>query len=176
MSTANHDLFSESELRVLLDREEQASWPLTVVATSEDGSVSVLDFTVSVSDVNEFRVEEVLDLNPAANSIPENAANGTPVGITGFGVDADATNNGVTYSLFNTRGGRFTIHPTTGVVTVANGALIDREANASWPITILATSQDGSIGVQEFTITIQDVDEYNVLTPQLVETILPEAE
>jgi len=146
----------------ILDREVQAVWSITVLATSQDGSVSVKEFTVELVDVDEFNVGKVFDLDPAPSTVVENAPNGTPVGITGFGIDLDATNNTVTYSLWNTRAGRFAIDPTTGVVTVANGALIDREAQGTWSITILATSSDGSIGVKEFAIAVQDVDEYNV--------------
>jgi hypothetical protein len=146
----------------ILDREVQASWTITVLATSQDGSVSVKDFTVDLADVNEFKVGKVFDLNSAPDTVIENAPDGTAVGITGFGIDLDATNSAVTYSLWNTRGGRFAINPTTGVVTVANGSLLDREVQGTWTITVLATSQDGSISVRDFTITLQDVDEFNV--------------
>jgi len=146
----------------LLDREVAASWPITVLATSEDGSVSVKTFTIAIADVDEFNVSQVLDLDPAPERVLENAANGTPVGITGFGIDLDATNSGVTYSLFDTRGGRFAIDAATGVVTVGNGALLNREVVASWPITVLATSADGSVSVKTFTIELRDVDEFEV--------------
>ena len=45
----------------------------------------------------------------------------------------------VTYSLTDDAGGRFAIHPTTGVVTVANGALLNYETAASHGITVKAT-------------------------------------
>ena len=38
-----------------------------------------------------------------------------------FATDADATNNAITYSLDDNAGGRFAIHATSGVVTVADG-------------------------------------------------------
>jgi len=145
----------------LLNREAFASWFVTVIATSQDGSKSVKEFVVQISDVSEFKVGAISDVNPGANSIPENCPPGTLVGITAFATDLDATNNAITYSLINDRGGRFAIHPTTGVVT-ANGNLIDREVAGSWAITVLATSQDGSINVKEFIVQIQDVDESNV--------------
>lgn len=145
-----------------LDREEAKSWTITVVATSQDGSSSTKDFTINLLDVDEHHVGGVTDSNLAPNSVSENAARGTLVGLTGLAADLDATNSAVTYSLFNDRGGRFAINATTGVVTVANGALLDREAAASWTITILATGQDGSISAQDFTIHVLDVDEYKV--------------
>lgn len=145
-----------------LDREAAASWTITVRATSEDGSTSTKDFAIQLLDVDEFDVGEVTDRNAAANSVAENAANGTVVGLTAFGADLDATNSGITYSLWSTLGGRFAIDPKTGVVKVANGSKLDRESAASWLLTVVATSQDGSVGVKEFTIQILDVDEFNI--------------
>jgi hypothetical protein len=137
-----------------LDREAHASWTITVLATSQDGSISVKDFTIELVDVNEFKVGPVFDLDPAPTSVVENAPAGTPVGITAFGIDLDATNSAVTYSLWDTRAGRFAIHSTTGVVTIANGSLLNRESQGVWTITILATSQDGSVSVKDFTIQV----------------------
>jgi hypothetical protein len=109
--------------------------------------------------VDEFDVGQVFDLDPAANSVVENAAIGTAVGITGFGIDLDSTNNSITYSLTESAGGRFAIHPSTGVVSVANGSLLDREAASAWSITIQAASADGSRSSKVFWITLLDVED-----------------
>ncbi len=86
---------------------------------------------------------------------------GTLVNITAAASDADATTNTITYSLQDNDGGRFAIDANTGVVTVAGA--IDREADgASRNITVRATSSDGSFTDQVFTITINDVDEFDV--------------
>src|SRR6185436_2752250 len=78
--------------------------------------------------------------------------------------DADATTNGVTYSLVDNAGGKFAIHATTGVVTVAGA--IDREAvGASLDIVVRATSADGSTADKTFTIAINDVDDNPVVGP-----------
>jgi hypothetical protein len=146
----------------LLDFEAATSHSITVLATSSDGSTSSRSFTVNVTDVNEFPVGAVSDLNAATNTVAENAANGTAVGITARAVDADGSNNTVTYTLSDNAGGRFTISATTGVVTVANGSLLNHEAATSHSITVVATSSDGSTSNQSFTISIADVDEFNV--------------
>ena len=73
----------------------------------------------------------VIDSNAIANAVAENAANGTVVNITANATDADATNNTITYSLTDDAGGRFTIDANTGIVTVADGTLLNREAAAS---------------------------------------------
>ena len=124
----------------LLDRELAASHNITVRATSSDGSFNTAVMTINVNDVDEFDVGAVTDSDAAANAVNENAANGTVVGVTALASDADATNNTITYTLDDNAGGRFAIDGSTGVVTVANGTLLDRELAASHNITVRATS------------------------------------
>ncbi len=143
----------------LLNYEAATSHSITIRATSADASFSTQSFTINLTDVNEAAVGAVSDNDGASNYVLENASNGTTVGITGLASDPDGTDV-VTYSLDNNAGGRFTIDPNTGVVTV-NGA-IDREATASYNITIRATSTDTSFTTQTFTINIGDEDEFNV--------------
>ncbi len=146
----------------LIDRESASQWQVLVQATSQDGSTSFQNFVINVLDVNEFAVSQIFDTNPAANTVPENSPNGTPVGITAKAFDNDATNNQVTYSLHTNGGGRFAIDPVTGEITVANSALLDREQAATWLITVRATSQDGSSSFKEFAINLTDVDEFDI--------------
>ncbi len=97
-----------------------------------------------------------------SNAVDENAANGTVVGVTALASDADATSNTITYTLDDNAGGRFAIDGSTGVVTVADGTLLDRESAASHNITVRATSSDGSFNTASMTININDVDEFDV--------------
>ncbi|MFN6205762.1 MAG: cadherin repeat domain-containing protein, partial [Planctomycetota bacterium] len=92
----------------------------------------------------------------------ENTANGTAVGITASASDADATTNTITYTLDNNAVGRFAINSSTGVVTVANSSLLNYEVATSHSITVRATSADGSWSTQSFTISLTDVDEFDV--------------
>ncbi|RCW63014.1 cadherin domain-containing protein, partial [Pseudorhodoferax soli] len=142
----------------LLNYETAASHGITVMATSSDGTTSSANFTIALTDVNEQPVGAVTDVNAAANQVPENAANGTVVGITAQAIDPDGTAT-VSYSLSNDAGGRFTIDTNTGVVTVANVNLLDYEAASSHGITVLATSSDGSTSSANFTIALTDVNE-----------------
>ncbi len=128
----------------LLDREAAASHNITVRATSSDGSFNTAGMTINLNDVDEFDVGVVTDSDAATNAVDENAANGTVVGVTALASDADATNNTITYTLDDDAGGRFTIDGSTGVVTVADGTLLDREAAASHNITVRA-SNDATI-------------------------------
>ena len=135
----------------VLDREAAASHNITVRATSADGSFSTQSFTINIDDVDEFDVGPITDVNGAPNQVNLNAVAGTPVGITAFAVDNDATNNAITYTLANDAGGRFAIHPITGVITVV-GSLT--AGTASYDIVVRATSLDGSSALQAFTIAV----------------------
>ena len=81
------------------------------------------------------------------------------MGVTAFASDDDATNNQVTYSLDYTANGRFTINPITGVVTVANSAMLDREIAASYDLIVRATSADGSFSTRLFTVNVIEVND-----------------
>ncbi len=149
----------------VLDRESLGGTrSITVRSTSQDGSFADSLFTIQLNDIDEFDVGTVSDSNSGGNRVADNAALGTLVGITASAQDGDATNNGVSFSLFDDDGGRFAIDANTGVVTV-NGA-IDREADGpSRTITVRATSQDGSTQDQIFSIAIDDIDEFDVTAP-----------
>ncbi|MFO0923543.1 MAG: cadherin repeat domain-containing protein [Pirellulales bacterium] len=147
----------------LLNREANASHTITVRATSTDGSYTDQNFTIAINDVDEFDVGTVADTNATTNAVNENASIGTVVGITASASDADATTNTITYSLFNNDGGRFAIDANTGIVTVA-GAINRETDGASRTITVRATSADGSYTDQNFSIGINDVDEFDVGT------------
>ena len=88
----------------------------------------------------------ISDTNGTINAVNENAANGTTVGVTAFASDADATTNTITYTLDDDAGGRFAIDGVTGVVTVADGTLLNREAAALHNITVRATSSATAAG------------------------------
>ncbi len=66
----------------LLNFEVQTQYLVTVRADSSDGTFSTADFNIQVTDVNEFNVGPITDIDPAVNQVVENAATGTPVGIT----------------------------------------------------------------------------------------------
>ena len=146
-----------------IDREtDGASRSITVRASSSDTSFTDQVFVIAVNDIDEFDVGPISDSDASGNAVNENAANGTVVGVTALAADADATNNAITYTLDDNAGGRFAIDGSTGVVTVADGTLLDRESAASHNITVRATSSDGSFNTQLMTINVIDVDEFDV--------------
>ena len=87
-------------------------------------------------------------------AVDENSANTTPVGtVSGGGTD------GISYSLFDDAGGRFVINSGSGAVTVANGTLLNHEANDSHNITVRATDNAGNTTDTVLAVTINDVNE-----------------
>jgi Glycosyl hydrolase catalytic core/GEVED domain/Ricin-type beta-trefoil lectin domain-like/Cadherin domain len=106
--------------------------------------------------------EPISDIGPVADSstvvdqVPENSANGTVVGITASAIDSDPGQT-VSYSLTDNAQGRFVVHSTTGVVTVAG--TLNFETATSHSITVQAASSDGTTSSAVFTINVTDVNE-----------------
>src|SRR5262249_13752305 len=92
-----------------------------------------------------------IDSDSTVNSVVEGAASGTAVGITAQ--STDTMGRTLTYSLTNDDGGRFAIGPTSGVVTVANGSLLQ---TSQGPQTIAVQSSDGVGGTatSDFTVVV----------------------
>jgi hypothetical protein len=149
---------SSESIAALADGRLVATW------NNGFGSGEVYVRLFDVPYVDQFDVTVPVDTDADANAVAENAAAGTVAGLAAFAVDADSSNNAVTYTLTGNPGGLFAIDPTTGIVTLA--AAIDRETvGPSVDIEVTATSQDGSAATQTFTIAIGDVDEHDVSAP-----------
>ncbi len=127
-----------------------------LISNDHGGSGSAQAFDGSTT--SEAAVGAVSDTNGAANSVAENAANGTTVGITALASDAGSS-DAVTYSLSDNASGRFAIDANSGVVTVADASLLDYETQTSHTIEVTATSTDGSASIQSFTVNLIDVTE-----------------
>ncbi|MFB9978584.1 beta strand repeat-containing protein [Mesorhizobium kowhaii] len=142
-----------------LDYETRGSLQIIVDATDGIGHVTET-FTIAILDGNDAPSAPT-DSNAAANTVAEGAANGTTVGITAAATDPNSDT--LTYSLVYDAGGRFTIDATTGVVTVANGSLLDYETAQSHQITVRAS--DGQFWKDQiFTIGVTNVSDNPVLT------------
>ena len=144
----------------LLDAEAATAHRITVLATSADGSSQTLQFVLTVRDLDEFDVTTPADADPAVDSVAETAPVGSSVGLTVAAVDADLGNNGITYSLLDDAEGRFTIGPSSGVVSLLR--TLDAETALSHSIQVQARSTDGSVSTQRFTVSVQDVNELPV--------------
>ncbi len=131
---------------------------ITVRATSVDGSYSEQTFTIAITDVDEFDTSSPIDVDVAANSVAENSASGTIVGITALSVDADATNNTITMQLSDARWSLYNSF-TNGCRDGRGWFTIELREASSHSITVRATSSDGSIAFQTLNIAITDVNE-----------------
>jgi hypothetical protein len=143
-----------------LDFEAQNAFDVTVQvddATIPGAPDDNTPFTLSISDVNEFDVGVVSDVDPQGNEVREDAGNGAPVNITASAHDADATNNAITYSLVDDAGGRFTIDANSGVVSVV--VELDAEVATIHVITVRALSADGSRSEGSFLVHVLDMND-----------------
>ena len=146
----------------LLDRETSASHSIIIRATSTDSSFSTQTFIVNLGDVDEFDVSPITDSNLSIDGVNENAVNGTTVGVTANAFDSDVSSNTITWSLDDNAGGRFAINSTSGIVTVANGTLLDAETATSHTIVVRATSADSSFATRSFVIAVNDLNEFGI--------------
>ncbi|WP_315981328.1 cadherin repeat domain-containing protein [Aliamphritea spongicola] len=129
---------------------------MLVRAVSADGSSVENEFNIIISDVDEVvPVSAIEDNNTAENTVDENSAIGTAVGITATATAGQ--DDKVTYSLLDDAGGRFAIDPETGEITVAGP--LDYEAYESHTVRVLATASNGTTSEEEFTVTVSDLDE-----------------
>ncbi|MET3666561.1 cadherin domain-containing protein [Caulobacter sp. 1776] len=93
------------------------------------------------------------DSDAAANTVAEDAANGTAVvGLALSAVDPDV-GQVLTYSLLDDAGGRFAIDPATGVVTVADASKLSFETATSHQITV-QVSDGTATSSANFTIEV----------------------
>ncbi|MFO1185001.1 MAG: cadherin domain-containing protein [Bauldia sp.] len=130
-----------------LNFEAGSTVVLTVKVTDSGGQTYTQDVTVTITDV---APSTPTDNNATVNKVTEGAATGTLVGITAAA--SDVNGGTITYSLSDNAGGRFAINSASGVVTVADGTIIDF-ADGSYNITVVAS--DGTeTSSQTFTIAV----------------------
>lgn len=142
--------------------------PLTGQLTVVDSAAfeyteSVLNLAVRVTDSagNSATNNTAITINQVASipvlpaysvQIPEHSANGT---LTNTEVATDRDGKAITYSITGGNGlGGFTIDPTTGIVTVANGTVLDFFDNPNFTLTIRATASNGSFAENVLIISL----------------------
>lgn len=154
------ELVNDNEIRVAdntdLDFETNTSLVIHVTVTDDDGNSFDDDVTITVTNVN----EPPTDFTLSANTVDENAANGTVIGSFST-TDVDVGDTFVyTFDTGGDAGGRFAI--VGNELRVANSALLDFETNPSHPIAVIVTDNGGVNGnsiTRQFTINLNDVAE-----------------
>jgi VCBS repeat-containing protein len=132
------------------------SFGYTIVDSA--GATATAVATLTIAGVNDAPTGLALN----GTRVDENAANGTVVG-TLVASDVDR-NDALVYALTNTAGGRFTVDPTSGVITVASGTLLDYETAASQLVIGRATDESGAFVEASFTIGINNLPEPRAYT------------
>ena len=122
--------------------------------------------TIDINDLDDNATTAPGDTDVGANTVVENATSGT-VGVTMNATDDDATAGAISYAIVGGTGENdFDINTSTGVVTVASGANIDRESDATLTLQIQASPDNGADStITTVTIDVTDVDEIDVSTP-----------
>ncbi|MFO0817271.1 MAG: cadherin domain-containing protein [Pirellulales bacterium] len=146
-----------------IDREAGPTRSITIRATSADHSTVTQAYLITVNDVDEFDLTPIIDLDLEIDRVTENSPAGTVVHVIAYSFDADATDNTIAYSLDDDAGGRFTVDSHAGLVTVADGSLLNFELDTSHTITVRAESDDGSTITREIAIVVEDINENVVI-------------
>ena len=141
------------------DADADSTYEVVVRVSDGLGGSDTQAISATVIDVDEFDVGPISDSNATADAVAENSPNGTIVGVTAMASDADATNSSIAYTLTSDAGGRFAIDGATGIITVANGSLLDAETSTSHGLSVRATSADGSTSTRAFTIAVTPVND-----------------
>lgn len=135
-----------------INYETASSYKVTVLVTDPGHQTYTQDITIAVTDV---APTTPADTNVADNKVAEGSAAGTAVGITASSTDPGG--GPITYTLTDDAGGLFQINPTTGVVTVAPGAVLDYDLATSYGITVQATDGTLDSTTTDFTIAVTEV-------------------
>jgi uncharacterized protein len=137
----------------LLDFETATSYTIWIRVTDGSGGTYKEGFVINLTDV----FDTGTDITLGANTVLENAPNGTVVGT----INVVDPGPGVTlsYLMVDPAGGRFTVDAATGIVTVANGSLLDYESATSHTVWVRVFDSLGNTYKQGFTINVTDVPE-----------------
>ncbi len=139
-------------------------WVLSIEddATQDEGTLNTWSLFVTFAENTD--ITTLVDSDTGANEVFEDAVVGTVVGVTAFADDPDSGDT-VTYELTDNAGGLFAIDANSGVVTVAG--TLDFETATSHTITVKATSTDGSMVSNDFTINVLNVNDAVLTSRQI---------
>jgi subtilisin-like proprotein convertase family protein len=144
--------------------EVVGDWILSIEddATLDQGTLNT--WSLFVTFVENTDITTLVDSDTGTNEVAEDAAIAAVVGVTAFADDPDSGDT-VTYELTDNAGGLFAIDVNSGVVTVAGS--LDFETTTSHSITVKATSTDGSMVSDDFTINVLNVDDAVLTSRQI---------
>ncbi|MEW8488490.1 MAG: Ig-like domain-containing protein [Candidatus Thiodiazotropha endolucinida] len=133
-----------------LDADQDNLYQVQVLVSDGNGGTDRQSFTIEVTDVDEFDVGLLIDVEDTPDAIPLSGSLSDGVGITVWAEDPDSSNNRITYSLDDDSNGLFAIDPASGTITLAS--TLDNRDVSQFEITVRATSEDGSYSLHTFHI------------------------
>jgi Tol biopolymer transport system component len=158
----DNDLFTlvDNQLHTaaVFDYETVAAYSVRIRTTDTGGLACEQAFTITVTNVNEAPIEITVT---GSLAVAENAAAGTLVCSLAT-TDPDAGDIH-TYTLRDSAEGRFTVQGNQ--VLVADGAVLDYEASASYSVRVRSTDQGGLWRDEELVITLTNVNEAPTAIP-----------
>lgn len=145
-----------------LDFEQTPVIELLVGVTDNLGAVAVSTVSIELQDVNEAPIVEAIDLD-----LQEGTAAGTPIGLLRAFDPDTSLEQSLTFTVVGGSGSNvFDVDPSTGIVTIADDAVVDFETQSQLALDIRVS--DSGDPVQETTYTqILNVTDVND-PPQLV--------
>ena len=155
----------------LLDAETTASFLLSVVAESSDGTSSPASFQVVVNDVNEFTPQvQPLNIDIPNIVVAEDIMAGTLLGQV-QSTDDDASFTPQQYTIVSGNVNNvFQIDPTNGNLSVAVGANLDAETLQIYNLSVTVSDGFNDSPPSLITIAVTDVNEHAVTIPIDVDT------
>ncbi len=165
MATGSTILIDQTVADVGSNPASNASYQYTFVADSAttvislaDTSSNTLNVDISFDNIRAFEVDPTRTM-----SVAENAASSTLVAQV-FSTAQDESES-ITYSLIDDASGRFSIDAATGDISVANGFLLDHEADSSHDIIVGSTDAGGGLTTSDtFTVNVIDVNDAPVFS------------
>ena len=145
----------------LLNFEGTSSYSLTVSVTDNGSPVGSSNATITVNLTN---VNEAPTIAPQSFSVAENSANGSTVR-TVVASDVDAGDSKAFAITAGNTGNVFAISP-SGVITVANGSLLNFEGLSSYPLTVSVTDGGSLSASNTVTVNLSNVNEAPTIAPQ----------
>ena len=139
----------------VLDHEAAASHEITVKVSDGNGGQATQSFIIGVTDVIEAN-RAPTNLSLTANTVAENSAMGTAVGILSA---TDADGDALTYALTGNAGGKFALMTEGGMTKLVVAGPLDYETAAGHQVTVKVADGKGGETTRSFAIGVSDVVE-----------------
>ena len=150
---------------VSADFETKNTYSITITATDNANHETSVTYSLQVADAN----DNPTAISLSANSIDENTA-GMAVGIlTTSDVDPGDSH---TYSLSGSDAASFEV--VNGELKLKTGVTVNYETNSTLTVTVTATDTGGLTTSQNFTVTVNDLNDAPTLTNSLSDQSIDE--